>query len=182
MGTGSGSGLGLSVVYGVLKDHQGYFDILSKVDKGTEFLLYFPASSEEISIDKIIAQEVKGQESILVIDDQLDQRVLAKSMLSELGYQVTTVKSGNEAIDLLRTNDFDLILLDMIMEPGIDGLDTFRKINQLKPSQKTIIVSGYSESDRIKEACRLGVKGYIKKPYTIDIIGNEIRKIFDSQA
>ena len=180
MGTCSGSGLGLSVVYGVLKDHKGYFDIMSEVGKGTEFLLYFPASEEEIVIVEKPEQNIKGKEIILVVDDQPDQLVLAKSILGELGYTTTLVENGSKAIELLKTNDFDLVLMDMMMDPGIDGLDTYREIIKFKPSQKIIIVSGYSDSDRIKEACRLGVKAYVKKPYTIETLGAEVRKIIDS--
>lgn len=179
MGTCSGSGLGLSVVYGVLKDHKGYFDIVTESGKGTEFLLYFPASEGEITIVQKSDLQIRGEETILVVDDQLDQRDLARAILEDLGYKVTTVENGREAIELLRINDFDLVLLDMIMEPDLDGLDTYREIKKIKPTQKTIIVSGYSESDRIKAAIRLGVRAYVKKPYTIDSIGGKIRNVID---
>ena len=179
MGTCSGSGLGLSVVYGVLKDHNGYFDVTSEIGKGTEFLLYFPSTEEEITMTDKSDVNIRGEETILVVDDQLEQRELAKSILEELGYKVTTVENGRKAIQLLKIENFDLVLLDMIMEPGIDGLDTYRKIKKIKPLQKTIIVSGFAESDRIKAAIGLGVKAYLKKPYTVDTIGGKIRKIID---
>ena len=179
MGTSSGSGLGLSVVYGVLKDHNGYFDITSEIGKGTEFLLYFPVSEKETTIVKVSEVDIRGKETILVVDDQLEQRDLAKNMLEDLGYKVTTVENGRKAIEILKIEDFDLVLLDMIMEPGIDGLDTYREIRKIKPSQKTIIVSGFSESDRTKAAIGLGVKAYMKKPYTVDALGGEIRSIID---
>lgn len=179
LGTCSGSGLGLSVVYGVLKDHKGYFDIVTEIGKGTEFLLYFPASEGEITKVQKSDQQIRGEETILVVDDQLEQRDLAKAILEDLGYKVTTVENGRKAIELLKINDFDLVLLDMIMEPGLDGLDTYREIKKIKPSQKTIIVSGFSESDRIKTAIRLGVRAYVKKPYTIDAIGDKIRNVID---
>jgi len=118
MGTSSGSGLGLSVVYGVLKDHNGYFDVTSEIGKGTEFLLYFPATEEEITMTDKSDVNVSGEETILVVDDQLEQRDLAKAILEDLGYKVTTVENGRKAIELLKINDFDLVLLDMIMEPG----------------------------------------------------------------
>ena len=182
MGTSSGSGLGLSVVYGVLKDHNGYFDITSEIGKGTEFLLYFPASEEETETVRESDVNIRGKETILVVDDQFEQRDLAKSVLEELGYKVTTVENGRKAIEILKTEDFDLVLLDMIMEPDIDGLETYREMKKFKPSQKTVIVSGFSESELIKTAIGLGVKAYVKKPYTVGTIGGVIRNIIDYQV
>ena len=119
-------------------------------------------------------------ETILVIDDIEDQRKITSSMMSELGYSVSTVSSGEEAVEFLKNNSIDLLLLDMLMEPGMDGLDTYKKILQLHPGQKAIIVSGFSETDRVKEAQRLGAGKCIRKPYTLQEIAiavkNEIEK------
>jgi DNA-binding NtrC family response regulator len=87
-------------------------------------------------------------------------------MLSQLGYSVKTVSSGEEAIAHLRDHQVDLLVLDMLMDPGIDGLDTYKKILDLHPRQKVILASGYSETERVKEALSLGAGTYIKKPYT----------------
>jgi len=95
-------------------------------------------------------------ESILVVDDVKEQREIASSILKKLGYSFTTVSSGEEAVDYLKNNSADLLVLDMIMDPGIDGLDTYKRILEFHPRQKAIIVSGLSETDRVKEAQRLG--------------------------
>jgi DNA-binding NtrC family response regulator len=92
-----------------------------------------------------------------------------------LGYSVVSASSGEEAVDYMKNHSADLLVLDMIMEPGIDGLDTYRKILDIHPNQKAIITSGYSESDRVKEAQRLGATSYIKKPYLLDKIGQVVR-------
>ncbi len=170
----SGTGLGLSVVWGTVKDHQGYIDIQSEEGKGSTFTLYFPITREEISPEsEAIALSTymgKGQ-SILVVDDVKEQRDLAVGMLRKLNYDVTSVASGEEAIAFVKKHPFDLIILDMIMEPGMDGLDTYKKIIEAQPHQKAIIVSGYAETDRVKQAQELGAGAFVKKPYVLENIG-----------
>lgn len=119
-------------------------------------------------------------ESILVVDDIQEQREIATTLLSSLGYSVDQVSSGEEAIKYIKTNRVDLLLLDMVMEPGLDGLDTFRCIKKINPDQKAVIVSGFSETERIKEAQSLGVGKYVKKPYSLEKIGVTLRIVLDS--
>jgi DNA-binding NtrC family response regulator len=112
-----------------------------------------------------------NSETVLVVDDVEEQREIASGMLNKLGYSVSTVASGEKAVAYLKSYGADLLILDMIMDPGIDGLDTYKQIIQFHPGQKAIIASGYSETDRVKEAQRLGAGTYVKKPYTIEKIG-----------
>jgi len=114
-------------------------------------------------------------QTILIVDDIRDQRELASSMLIKLGYSAKAVSSGEEAIDYLKSNSTALVLLDMIMDPGIDGLDTYRQILKLHPKQKAIIASGFSETKRAKEAQKLGAGQYVKKPYTLEKIGIAVK-------
>ncbi|OQX91079.1 MAG: hypothetical protein B6D58_08900, partial [candidate division Zixibacteria bacterium 4484_95] len=100
--------------------------------------------------------------------------------LSSLGYDVDTVTSGEEAVEYIKKNLADVVILDMIMENGFDGLDTYREIIKLKPGQKAIITSGFSETNRVKEAERLGVGVYLKKPYTMQKLGMAIREVLSS--
>ena len=120
----------------------------------------------------------EGQ-SILVVDDILEQRQIATEMLEKLGYSVTTMPSGEEAVKYLHNHTTDLLMLDMIMEPGIDGLETYKKILKIHPGQKSIIASGYSESARVKEAQHLGAGTYVKKPYLLEKIGRAVRTELD---
>ena len=169
----SGTGLGLSVVWGTVKDHNGYIDVQSTEGKGTTFALYFPVSREEIEeeVPAEVSDYVGRGESILVIDDVEGQRELSKRMLTRLNYHVTSVSSGEEAVEFLKTHQVDLLVLDMIMDPGMDGLDTYRKIVEIHPEQKAIIVSGFSESDRVHEAQKIGAGAYVRKPYVREKLG-----------
>jgi DNA-binding NtrC family response regulator len=109
------------------------------------------------------------------VDDVEEQRDLAYNLLTKMGYLVTTVPIGENAVDCLKNNSPDLLVLDMIMDPGIDGLETYKRIIEMKPNQKAIIASGYSETDRGKEAQRLGAGQYIQKPYTLVKMGLAVK-------
>ncbi|MBI4632811.1 MAG: MASE1 domain-containing protein [Deltaproteobacteria bacterium] len=174
----SGTGLGLAVVWGTVKDHNGYIDVQSEEGKGSTFTLYFPTTREQAGRDvkKIPMEQYLGKgETILVVDDVRDQREMATGMLTRLGYKVHAVSSGEEAVEYLKTNTVDLMVLDMIMDPGIDGLETYRRVLEINPKQKAIIVSGFSETDRTKDARRLGAGAYVRKPYLLEKIGIAIR-------
>jgi len=174
----SGTGLGMAVVWGTVKDHNGYIHVKSTEGKGTTFTLYFPVtrkSVEERSETSLEDYMGKG-EAILVVDDVEEQRKIASGMLKELGYSVISVSSGEEAVEYLKTNKADLLLLDMIMEPGIDGLNTYKKIIEIHPGQKAIIASGFSETDRVKEVQSLGAGAYIKKPFLLEKIGLAVKE------
>jgi len=178
----SGTGLGLAVVWGTVKDHQAYIDVSSEVGKGSSFMLYFPVTREEIAHDRtfIAKDSYSGRgETILVVDDVQEQRALAMDMLRKIGYKVCAVASGEEAVAYLKDNNADVVVVDMIMDPGIDGLETYRRILEINPRQKAIIVSGFSETDRVKKALELGAGAYVRKPYMLNKIGLTIRKELD---
>jgi PAS domain S-box-containing protein len=174
----SGTGLGMAVVWGTVKDHRGYIDLKSKEGKGTEITLYFPVTRKVFfpEAESASIQDLMGKgESILVVDDIEEQRQIASEMLEKLGYTVTSVCSGEEAVEYMREHAVDLLVLDMIMEPGMDGLETLKKILKIHSRQKSIIASGYSESARVIEAQQLGAGTYVKKPYLLEKIGLAIR-------
>lgn len=173
----SGSGLGLSVVYGIVKDHHGYYDIESVVGEGTEFILYFPTTERApIPVPTRTASSSAGTESVLIVDDCAEQRDLCKDIVSSLGYHATTVENGHRAVEFLTANEADVVLLDMIMEPNFDGLDTYRAIRAIRPDQKVIVVSGFSATERVEEMQRLGAGEYVRKPYGIDKLATALRK------
>ncbi len=178
----SGTGLGLSVVWGTVKDHNGYINVHSEAGIGSTFTLFFPVTREDLSAEHVSASisEYKGKgESILIVDDVKGQRDMAEEMLRKLNYRVTSVSSGEEALVYLKDNDADIMVLDMIMDPGMDGLDTYLKVLEIRPRQKAVIVSGFSESDRVKAAQTLGAGTYVKKPYGIEKLGMAVRKELD---
>jgi len=179
----SGTGLGMAVIWSTVKDHNGYIDVHSTEGVGTRIDIYLPvtrkapvAEQSPLAIDKL-----KGSEHILVVDDMPEQREIAMELLSELGYQVDSVASGEEAIAYLKEHSVDLMLLDMIMEPGIDGLETYRRVLAVRPHQKAIIVSGFSENERVKEAMHLGAGAYLKKPYMLESLAKLIRDELDKK-
>jgi len=174
----SGTGLGLAVVWNVMQDHQGYIDVITD-ENGTTFELYFPITRDEISDRNLSTpiEEFKGDgETILVVDDVKSQREISCWLLDALGYKSKAVPSGEEAVEYLKENTIDLVLLDMIMDPGINGRKTYERIIEIHPKQKAIIVSGFVETDEVKEAQKLGAGEYIKKPYTIEKIGFAVKK------
>jgi PAS domain S-box-containing protein len=178
----SGTGLGMAVVWGTVKDHKGYIDVQSTEGKGTTFTLYFPATRRARDKEKTILpiENYMGKgESILVVDDVKQQREIVFNLLTTLGYLVDTVSSGEKAVDYMKNKTADLLILDMIMDPGIDGLDTYKKIIEIHPGQKAIIASGFSETYRVREAQKLGAGQYIKKPYTLGKIGIAVRAELD---
>ena len=177
----SGSGLGMTVVWAAVKDHCGYIDIQSGEGEGTRFDIYLPATRDTSGVKKTSAvlEDYVGNESLLVIDDIAEQRDIAVKMLSKLGYQVSSVPSGEAALDFLQAHSVDLLVLDMIMPDSMDGLETYRRIISIRPGQKAIIASGYSESERVRTLQQLGAGAYIQKPFTLEKIGVAVRAELD---
>lgn len=180
----SGTGLGLAVVWGTVKDHNGYIDVQSAEGRGSTFTLYFPVTrktTEKIKETVASVSYMGKGESILVVDDVQEQRDLAVSMLEKLGYRVEAVAGGEEAVGYFKTRRADLIVLDMIMDPGIDGLETYRRILKINPGQKAVIVSGFSETDRVRDAQEMGAGAFVRKPYILEKIGLAIRRELDKK-
>ena len=172
----SGSGLGLAVVWNTVQDHNGHVLVHSD-DGGTRFELFFRTTEEESGQgnggDRAV---VRGRgERILVVDDEQSVRELARTILSHLGYRPEVVASGEEAVNYLKYHEVDLVILDMIMEPGMDGLETYHRILEVVPGQKAIIASGYAEDARVRAALELGAGRFIRKPYTIRQISQAVQ-------
>ena len=122
-------------------------------------------------------------QTVLIVDDVEEQREVGLSMLQKLNYRAEAVPSGEAALDYLSTHTVDLLLLDMVMAPGMDGLDTYKRIVERYPHQKAIIASGFSETERVKALQALGAGAYLKKPYTLEKLGVAVRlELFRSTA
>ena len=170
----SGTGLGMTVVWQSMADHHGFIDVESTIGVGTTFRLYFPAVQDkqmpklaDLSMDRYLS----CGETILVVDDMEDQRIIASAILDWLGYTVVTVSSGEEAIDFLKGHSVDLIILDMIMGEGLNGRQTYELILKMLPGQKAIIASGYADSEDVRKAREIGASRFVIKPYTLESIG-----------
>lgn len=174
----SGSGLGLTVVWSTVKDHDGAIQVISN-DRGTRFDLFFPAIREELPMAEKTdsLEEIQGRgQRLLIVDDLASQRKIAGTILKNLGYTVFFAATGLDAVDFVRDNPVDLLILDMVMEPGVSGLETFRKILEIYPDQKAIIASGHSQSEDVLKTQKLGAGSFVKKPYTIMDMGIAVKE------
>lgn len=173
----SGTGLGLAVVWNVLQDHEGYINVTSDANH-TLFDLYFPITRESIADAAtprpLEALQGKG-ETVLVVDDMATQGEIACRMLTKLGYQADSVSSGEAAIAHVQAHPVDLMLLDMIMEPGLSGRETYAQILKINPQQKAIIVSGFAETEDVTETQRMGAGQYLRKPLTLERLGIAVK-------
>ena len=176
-----GSGLGMSVVDAVIKDHNGHIDLSTTVGEGTSFYIYFPITRKAVD-GRDSDSALGGSETILIVDDDDIQREVSSQLMKKLGYKVNTVESGEKAIAFLRENPRDLVILDMVMPGGIDGAETYRRMLEISPHQKTIILSGFSESDRVIEAQKLGVGAFVRKPVTRVAIAAAVRSELDRET
>jgi len=175
----SGTGLGMSIVWATVKDHEGFIDLESAGGCGTTVRLFFPSTRQPYKIDspkpKAVHQTARGQ-LILVVDDIEEQRQIASAILKRLGYRVATASSGEEAVRKTAAKTYDLLLLDMIMDPGMDGLDTYLRILEFCPHLPAVLASGYSKNERVRHALNRGASAYLRKPYTLDTLEHAVRK------
>lgn len=175
----SGTGLGLAVVWNTMQDHLGAVTVESS-SEGTCFTLYFPITTETVLLkaETVSLENLNGsQQKILVVDDDKNQLEITSKVLEALNYKAFCVDSGENAIDYLKNSDVDVVVLDMVMEPGMSGYETFKEIGQFKPTQKAIVVSGYSRSEDVNKTLALGAEGYVKKPYTMEQLGVALKKV-----
>lgn len=176
----SGTGLGMTVVWGTIKDLGGYLDVASTPGEGTTITMFLPAlegnESTQVKEQQHLLARGNG-EALLLVDDEPEQRILGQKLLSLLGYSVETVASGEDALKYLRDRSADLVLLDMILGSGLDGLDTYLRILEIQPQQKVIIVSGYAETERTHRAMQMGARSYVQKPYTLERLGAAIHEV-----
>lgn len=179
----SGTGLGLAVVWNIVQDHGGYIDVSSN-SSGTAFKIYFPIirnGKPAEAIPRSIDIYKGNGESVLVIDDEENQREITCKIIETLGYKTEAVSSGEEAVQYLREKSADIILLDMIMTSGMSGRETYKAISKIHPGQKAIIVSGFAETDEVREIQKLGAGRYIRKPLRIYDIAKALREELDRE-
>ncbi len=172
----SGTGLGLTVVRNTVSRHDGFIDVESG-GQGTTFKLYFPITreKEKTTPEQNLRSFYGKGETILVVDDKANQRDIACRILNRLGYQASSVPSGEAAIEYTREHTIDLLMLDMIMDPGINGRETYQRILQNAPHQKAIVVSGYALNEEADQARKLGISQFLAKPYSISSLGKAIK-------
>ncbi|RMD87375.1 MAG: PAS domain-containing hybrid sensor histidine kinase/response regulator [Candidatus Dadabacteria bacterium] len=180
---GDGSGLGLSVVHGIVGEHRGGIQVRSKLGSGAEFKIYFPATDEECTDIKAVSMSSIGRgENVVVVDDEPKVGEIAKEMLERSGYKVTFVKEANEAIDLFKKQDLeiDLLITDQTM-PGTTGLALAKKFRKFRPGKPVIITSGYSDTLTHSVLEKNNIQGYITKPYSMADFISYVRDVLDRE-
>ncbi len=181
---GAGTGLGLSVIYGIIEGHGGHISVDSKPGQGTTFRISFPVSKNDKITSAYAADKAgsltKGTETILVVDDEKSIIEMTVKMLSRHGYKILSADSGESALNIYadKQNEIDLVLLDLGM-PGMGGKKCLEKLVALYPDVNVLITSGYSDEGLIQDHLNSGAKGFAVKPITSDSVSKAIRNILD---
>jgi PAS domain S-box-containing protein len=176
---GRGTGLGLAMVYGIVKGHKGYIDVVSQKGSGTTFTIYLPASSKEaLKTEEVETRILKGRETILLVDDESAVIDVMKEMLAYLGYEVFTAESGRDAIAIYgaKKDLISLVILDMVM-PDMAGRETFDRLKTMNQDIKVILSSGYSLDGEAAEIMARGCKGFIQKPVSMAGLSQKVREV-----
>ena len=179
---GKGTGMGLSVVHGIVTSLKGAIQVTSEPGKGTEFNVYIPVENKSIDTNKTVTQNPVqgGMENILVVDDEEGILVMEKKMLTRLGYHVTSCVSGLEALDIFRSDpdQFDLIITDMAM-PNISGEKLSGELIRIRPDIPILLCTGFSETLSEEKAASIGIKGFLMKPILMTDLADKVRDILD---
>ncbi len=175
---GKGTGLGLASVYGIIHNHKGFITVTSKVDSGTTFNLFLPASQKIIAPDEFIVEEIiRGSGTILLVDDEEIICDVAMQMIKELGYEVIIANNGRTALSIYgeKYEAIDLVILDMIM-PGLSGGETFDLLARINKNVKVILSSGYSADGDAENILKRGCKCFLQKPFDMKELSHKINK------
>jgi PAS domain S-box-containing protein len=181
-GVGEGTGLGLAMVHGIVKQHGGHISCSSEAGRGTTFHLYFPALSGEVQpkVTSITAPLAPGTETVLLVDDEESVRELGSRILAKSGYSVLEAPNGEMALEIyLEHQDrIALIILDLMM-PGMGGPECLKEILKINPAAKVLIASGYPSETMTKKCSDLGTKGFVAKPFNFEKLLLQVRRALD---
>ncbi|HAV22703.1 MAG TPA: hypothetical protein DCX46_04265 [Bacteroidetes bacterium] len=185
-GVGKGSGLGLAVVYGVVRGHDGFVDVESNVKSGTDFFLYLPVSEQPLSapvVPDVSTAATGGTETILIIEDEPMLLELLRVLLETSGYTVLSAADGEEALKIYksRMKEIAVVLSDMGL-PKLGGWEVFQKMKEINPKVRSILASGYLDHGLRADMLAAGAKDFIQKPYVPDKILLRIREVIDEPA
>jgi two-component system cell cycle sensor histidine kinase/response regulator CckA len=183
-GKGKGTGLGLSTVYGIVKQSGGYIWVYSEPGKGTTFKIYLPQvknEEEEKTTVEVPPETLRGNETILLVEDDSDVREVAKVILSQYGYQVIKASNGKEALELVKNknHEIQLMITDVVM-PGMSGRELAAKIAALRKDLKVLYVSGYTDDAIVKHGMLKSDIVYLPKPFSIEDLLTKVRQILDA--
>jgi signal transduction histidine kinase len=174
-----GTGLGLASAYGIIKNHDGIITVQSEKGKGTTFTIYLPASEKVVSDVKILPDEqVPGEGTILLVDDEELILDVGKGILDKLGYHTLIADSGKEAIEIYRENQnmIALVILDLVM-PEMNGRETYERLKEINPQIKILLSSGYSIDGAARDILKGSSDGFIQKPFDVKILSCKIDQL-----
>jgi two-component system, cell cycle sensor histidine kinase and response regulator CckA len=175
---GRGTGLGLAMVYGIMKGHKGIINVYSEKGQGTSFHLYFPVSEKEVAKEEVVEKTIeRGIETILLVDDEETVLAVSKNMLSSMGYHIVTAHNGQEAVEIYKKGNqaIDLVILDMIM-PGMSGGEAYDNLKALNPDIKVILCSGYSMNSQANQIIERGCRFFLQKPFSLYTLSQKVRE------
>ncbi len=180
---GEGTGLGLSMVFGIVKGHGGHITCYSEPGVGTTFKVYLPSRDREAAESDLSATGQRpafGTETILLVDDEELIRDLGTKILKQAGYTVITAETGKEALEIYQTrcDEISLVVLDMIM-PEMGGKDCLERLVALDPEIKVVVASGFSMSGPAKEAVKSWSRGFVNKPFNVKDLQRTVRRVLD---
>jgi PAS domain S-box-containing protein len=180
---GEGTGLGLSQVYGIVKQHEGYIDVETEVGKGTTFRIYLPTHGAVEMGEGMIDSEpppMGSGEVIMLVEDEDRLREIGRQMLESLGYQVLTATNGKEALDTYRSGEgVDLVMTDLVM-PEMGGLELIQSLREIDPHVKALATTGYAVKTDIQELKDAGILEIVRKPFDMDTLGRIVREVLDA--
>jgi PAS domain S-box-containing protein len=182
---GKGTGLGLALVFGIVKQHRGWIECASTVGQGTTFDVYLPRNGSPAAAPTSSANPATpqgGSETILLVDDKAMLRDVGSSILQSYGYQVLVAEDGLQALEVFQRHkdQIDLVVLDLTM-PNLSGRDTLERLVQIDPNVRVVFASGYS-AEQLPEAEQANVLGFIHKPYRAQEFANTIRTVLDKKS
>jgi len=182
---GTGTGLGLAMVYGIVRGHGGMVQVSSQPGHGAVFSLWFPAADKTIVEKKSddVPEMQRGTETILLIDDEAGILEVNQAMLEHLGYKVYAASNGKDGIDLYRAkkDEIDLVILDMIM-PGISGGEVFDRLKDINPGLRALLSSGYSAEGEAANILARGCRGFLQKPFQMARLSRQVREALQQEA
>ncbi|MCF6247487.1 MAG: ATP-binding protein [Desulfobacula sp.] len=180
---GKGSGIGLSVVHGIVQSHNGYINVTSEQGEGTCFEIYLPVYIGDIQMEDKIKKDGpirKGNEHVLLVDDDKKVAFMVRHMLEKLGYKVTCMLDSLQALDLFKKTPgaFDLVITDLTM-PGLTGFQLSEQINSIRPDIPIVLCTGFGEHIDKKKYHQQGIRGFLNKPVSVKGVSHLIRDVLE---
>ncbi|MBU4328455.1 MAG: PAS domain S-box protein [Proteobacteria bacterium] len=181
---GKGTGLGLAMVYNIIRQEHGFIDVYSEPGQGSTFNVYLPLlerEGEEIAPTRDTSTISRGDGIVLVVDDDDIVRKMAEDILQSVGYTVLTAANGKDGVEMYRQHhgNIKVVLLDMVM-PVMSGREAFMEMKKINPEVKVLLASGFRQDERVEDILELGVKSFLQKPYTITSLALTMKQVLES--